>query len=74
MSEGVLKGLKGRSILIGTRAAILVLVPATLALTSGVVDAWWWHTAQANGRMLAGTMNREVVVEVKHELIRPPRY
>ncbi len=37
--------------LIGIRTAILVLVPASFVLTSGVVDAWWWHTAQSNGRM-----------------------
>ena len=54
--------------LIGIRTAILVLVPATFALTSGAVDAWWWHTAQANGRVLAASMNRQVVEEVKHEL------
>lgn len=54
--------------LIGIRTALLLLVPAAFALTSGVVDAWWWHTAQSNGRMLAGTMNRQVAEEVKHEL------
>ena len=54
--------------LIGIRTALLVLVPAAFALTSGVVDAWWWHTAQSNGRMLAGTLDRQIVEEVKHEL------
>ena len=54
--------------LIGVRTVLVILVPFTFALTSGVVDAWWWRTAQSNSRMLAGTLDRQIIGEVKREL------
>ena len=54
--------------LIGVRTVLVILVPLTFALTSGVVDAWWWRTAQSNSRMLAGTLDRQIIGEVKREL------
>ena len=53
---------------IGIRPALVIFVCATFTLTGGIVDALWWRTAQSNSRMLAGTLNRQIVSEVKKEL------
>ena len=67
-SEPIVLPLAGFTLLIGVRTVLVILVPLTFALTSGVVDAWWWRTAQSNSRMLAGTLDRQIIGEVKREL------
>ncbi len=53
---------------IGVRPALTLFVLCTIALTSGLVHALWWRTAQANSRMLAMTLNQQIVGAVKKEV------
>ena len=53
---------------IGIRSGLVIFVLATVALTSGVVHVLWWRTAQSNSRMLADTLNQQIIGEVKKEL------
>ncbi len=53
---------------VGIRSGLVIFVLATVALTSGIVHALWWQTAQSNSRMLADTLNQQIISEVKREL------
>ena len=53
---------------IGVRPALTLFVLCTIALTSGLVHALWWRTAQADSRMLATTLNQQIVGAVKKEV------
>lgn len=53
---------------VGIRSGLVIFVLATVALTSGIVHALWWRTAQSNSRMLANTLNQQIIGEVKKEL------
>ncbi len=53
---------------IGVRPALTLFVLCTIALTSGLVHALWWRTAQTNSRMLATTLNQQIVGAVKKEV------
>ncbi len=54
--------------LIGIRSALIAFVLVTFALTGGLVDLLWWHTAQSNSRMLANTLDQQIIGEVRREL------
>jgi adenylate cyclase len=53
---------------IDVRLALSIFVVGTIALTSGLVHALWWRTAQGNSRALAGTVNQQIIGAVKREL------
>ncbi|MBV9568789.1 MAG: adenylate/guanylate cyclase domain-containing protein, partial [Hyphomicrobiales bacterium] len=50
------------------RLALSIFVLGTIAITSGLVHALWWRTAQANSHALAATVNQQIVGAVKREL------
>jgi adenylate cyclase len=53
---------------ISVRLALSIFVLGTIVITSGLVHFLWWRTAQGNSRVLAGTVNQQIVGAVKREL------
>ncbi|HLN07719.1 MAG TPA: cache domain-containing protein, partial [Xanthobacteraceae bacterium] len=53
---------------IGIRLTISTLVLGSILVTAAGVHALWWRTAEANSRVLASTINRQIVTEVEKEI------
>lgn len=53
---------------VGIRFALTTLVLASIAVTAAIVHLLWWRTAQGNSRLLAETINRQIVAQVEDEI------
>jgi len=54
--------------LIGVRSALIAFVLVGFGLTGGLIDVLWWQTARSNSRMLAITLDQQIIGEVRKEL------
>jgi adenylate cyclase len=53
---------------VGIRLAISTLVLGSILVSAAGVHALWWRTAAANSRLLAATINRQIVTTVEKEI------
>jgi adenylate cyclase len=53
---------------IGIRLAISALVLGSILVSAAGVHALWWRTAAANSRLLASTINQQIVATVEKEI------
>jgi adenylate cyclase len=53
---------------IGIRLTISTLVLGSILVSAAGVHALWWRTAEANSRLLAATINRQIVATVEKEI------
>lgn len=53
---------------VGIRFALTALVLASIAVTAAIVHLLWWRTAESNSRVLADTINRQIVAQVEDEI------
>jgi adenylate cyclase len=53
---------------IGIRLTISILVLGSILVSAAGVHALWWRTAETNSRLLAATINRQIVATVEKEI------